>query len=444
MLSLALLGCREAPDPAPGTEVAPTSTSTPSPLVFAGGRTPTNLLGISLDTTRRDRLGRFSGRADTTPFLDARLAEAFVLEDHRSCSNWTAPSVLCATTGASPLELDFWPGSGDPEVDASRNGLDTLARALGKAGYDTTLVTGNRVFSDDLDTAQGFDTQIVRDYEPAPVVADVARERAATLVADGGPWYLHLHFMDPHRPYCPPIEYRGDLDALPDIGVDVCLALDVGTDRYPDEDAAWQQALLDRVDVVYRGELRYFDDVLGGLWADLDAMGALDDTLIVFFTDHGEQHMERGVIDHGFRLHAEENRATAAFWSKDVEPVAWTGPTLHTDLAVTLFALYGLETPNDATGVPLGQAPTERARRLVAYSTVDYGPPQLAVVRGDRSLHYAWDGARSFHHLDADPGELVDVWADGDPELDALWEEMDVYVADVARTWRHLDAPTPP
>jgi hypothetical protein len=149
--------------------------------------------------------------------------------------------------------------------------------------------------------------------------------------------------------------------------------------------------------------------------------------------------MERGVIDHGFRLFAEENRAAAAFWARSLPPLAWTGPTLHTDLAATLFALYGLDA-TAVSGVPLGEAPADRVRRLFAYSTADYGPPQLAVVREDRVLHEAFDGARSLYRLDVDPAELVDVSAD---EPETLRPEMDAFVEDVTRTWPHLE-PTYP
>ena len=65
----------------------------PAPaLTFTGAR-PTNLLVISLDTTRRDQLGVFSG-LDTTPFWDGVLGESVLLADHVTCSNWTAPSMM--------------------------------------------------------------------------------------------------------------------------------------------------------------------------------------------------------------------------------------------------------------------------------------------------------------------------------------------------------------
>ncbi|MCB9689381.1 MAG: sulfatase-like hydrolase/transferase [Alphaproteobacteria bacterium] len=436
MILLLFAACTRSTSPA-GHSATPDR----GPLVFADGRTPTNLLVITLDTTRRDRIGRFSGRGDTTPFLDARMAEGVVLEDHRSCSNWTAPSMICATTGNSPYELGFWPGSGDPEVPSDAD-LRTVAKSLSHAGYGTTLITGNRIFSDVvLRTAQGFGSVKVRDYAPAEEIAALGRTAVADRMASGDPWYVHLHFMDPHRPYCPPQRYLGELDDLPDIGVDVCDGLADATERYPDEDASWQQALLARVDATYRAELRSFDDQLASLWADLDASGALDDTLVVFATDHGEQQMERGVIDHGFELYAEENRSTAAFWAKGLSPRVWTGPTLHTDLAVTLWTLYGLEVPEKASGLVLGAAPADRPRRVMAYSRVDHGPPQLGIVEPGFVLHYDFAGGRAAHRTDADPAELSDVYDAADPQVIAAWREMSAFVDDVQAAFPSAGVP---
>ncbi|MEQ1502365.1 MAG: sulfatase-like hydrolase/transferase [Myxococcota bacterium] len=432
------------PDPtATSTGTATSTPGDPGPLVFSDGRVPRNLLIVSVDTTRRDRVGAWSG-LPTTPFLDARLAEGVRLDDHRTCSNWTAPSMLCATTGHDPRDLGFWPSTWDPEVADIPDDLPTLARSLADAGFETTLVTGNPVFSRDFDTAQGFGTVILRDFAPADEIADRAIAQVDALQATGAPWLLHVHFMDPHREYCPPDAYRAGLDALPDIGFDLCTQLNAALAVRDDHDDAWQGALLDRLHVLYDGELRYFDDTLGRLWAAADDRGALDDTLVVWMTDHGEQQLERGVVDHGFDLFAEENRAGAGFWAKTLAPGAWSGPTLHQDLAVTLEALYGRPIPPTATGIPLGQAPADRVRSVFAYSVPDYGVPQLAVIAGDRALHYAWDGVRAFHRLDVDPAERADAYDPADPEVVALWAALDPEVQRVEALWPHLPPPVDP
>jgi hypothetical protein len=65
------------------------------------GATPRNLLVISVDTTRRDRVGLLSDYDDTTPNFDVIFSDGVILADHRSCSNWTAPSSYCAQSGTS-------------------------------------------------------------------------------------------------------------------------------------------------------------------------------------------------------------------------------------------------------------------------------------------------------------------------------------------------------
>src|SRR5262245_57634448 len=74
-------------------------------LVFDEGP-PRNILAISLDPTRRDWIGRFNGGTDT-PNLDAWLDGAYVLDNHRSCSNWTAWSMTCVISGRNPMENGF-------------------------------------------------------------------------------------------------------------------------------------------------------------------------------------------------------------------------------------------------------------------------------------------------------------------------------------------------
>lgn len=442
MIALLLAACT------PSTTLTPTHSAAPepsSPLVFSKGRTPTRLLVISLDTTRRDRIGRFSGRDDTTPFLDARLAEGMVLEDHRSCSNWTAPSMLCATTGNLPYELGFWPGSGHADIPSRQDGLRTVASGLRNQGYATALVTANPIFSDrSLGTAQGFESVELLDFADAEEVADAGLRAITARSEESRPWYVHLHFVDPHRPYCPPPAYLGEVEGLPDIGVDVCDDLTAATSEWDQHDATWQQALTERVDATYRAELRHFDDVLAGLWADLEEAGALDDTLVLFFTDHGEQQHERGRFDHGYELFAEENRSTAAFWAEDLAPGVWSGPTLHTDLAVTLETLYGLVVPRHASGLALGSAPIDRAVHVMAFSSVDHGAPQLGVVEPGFALHYDFAGVRSAHRTDTDPAELIDVYDPEDPQVIEAWEEMSAFVEDVSEAFPTVDPPVAP
>ena len=105
-----LLGwaCDASPE-APADSVADTTIGA---LTFTGPL-PQNVLVLTLDTVRKDYLGRYGDHQDT-PWLDAVMDESVVLEDHRSCSNWTVPAVICLYAGQSPVDLGFEPISSDP------------------------------------------------------------------------------------------------------------------------------------------------------------------------------------------------------------------------------------------------------------------------------------------------------------------------------------------
>ena len=113
MLLLLVMACTPDEGPNPGPMDANTSSPVPlSPpgIVTFEGTPPTNVLLVSLDTLRRDRVGRYGGGANT-PFLDALFDRSIVLDNHRSCSDWTAPSMTCALTGLFPPLHNFWPNT---------------------------------------------------------------------------------------------------------------------------------------------------------------------------------------------------------------------------------------------------------------------------------------------------------------------------------------------
>jgi arylsulfatase A-like enzyme len=412
----------------------------PTGALMFDGPTPRNVLIVSLDTARRDAIGRFGANGDT-PELDGFLAESVVLADHRSCSNWTGPSMTCATSGRTPMENGFWPWSADPEVRARPpSGYQTIASHLLDAGFTTTLVTATEVYSSDLGLTAGFDREVRLDWIPAEWVVDAALTEIEAVRVSDAPWLVQVHFIDPHGTYCPPDGFV-DGEVQPEAAA-MCDSYEA--DPYGADDApvnpteAWGEALADSYREMYRGEVRYWDSQLGRFLDALDQSGALDDTLVVFLTDHGQQFFERGGHGHGLALGPEENRAAAAFWAKDLRPVEWTGPTVHQDVAATLFELYGVVPERPSSGFPVGTAPDDRAVRAMNYRN---GAVQLSIVKRDRQLLYDWWGEKALYRLDEDPGALVDVYDPADPDVVDLWVDMEEFVADVRAAWPHLEEP---
>ncbi len=409
------------------------------------GHTPRNLLVISLDTTRRDRVGLLNG-LDTTPNFDAIFSDGVILEDHRSCSNWTAPSSYCAQSGKSFLDDDVWLTSGgwgghDRRVDWPPADAPTLASILSSAGFDTTLITANNHFSSQYNgTSYGFDREIQKFWQGADVVVDTALRQSEHLGADGEPWYFHVHFIDPHSPYVAPRAYWTDprLECPWDVAnTSVQSRLEGGAlwaslDRR--ERAQARECLLN----VYEGGLRYWDEHFAEMWSDFETRGLLDDTLVVFWTDHGESFGEHDdLFVHAVSLYDTENRATAAFWARDIEPLRWTGPTTHQDIAPTI--LTALDVPlGDHTGRVLGHARFDRVRVAFNYLRGS-GIPMISAIQGDRKLMYWWDGTKRFYDLSTDVDEEDDLYDPSDPAVLALWDELQPIVEHTDEVWPALD-----
>jgi arylsulfatase A-like enzyme len=407
-------------------------------LVF--DETPKNLLVISVDTVRRDRVGLFSGM-DTTPNFDAVFSEGVVLADHRSCSNWTAPSSYCAQSGRSHLDDDVWLTAGTcgrrgalPPCDAP-----TLASILADAGFDTTLVTTNAYFSSAYNgNAYGFEHEVGRYWEGAPVALRAAIDASQDLGADGERWYFHVHWFDPHEDYVAPRAYWTDprLECPWTVsGVRTQHELEGGSLWAGFDEAEREQARACLFNI-YEGEYRYWDEHFAALWSDFEDRGLLDDTLVAFWTDHGQSFGERdNLFNHGVSLYDTENRSTAAFWAQDIERLWWTGPTTHQDIVPTI--LNALDVPlGDHTGRVLGHARHDRVH--VGFNYFSWSQPVISAIQGDKKLLYWWNGTKRFYDLTADPLEESDIYDPSDPDVIALWEELQPIVEHTAEIWPRL------
>jgi arylsulfatase A-like enzyme len=291
--------------------------------------------------------------------------------------------------------------------------------------------------------ASGFQVETRAFDQSATAAVDLAVDAAHKIGEGSTPWYLHVHFMDPHGPYGAPDEY------LPDPALD-CAEWDLSTqtsltdfiwNQYPnstpDEQARMMACLLND----YGAEIRYFDDEFARLWAEFESDGLLDDTLVVFYTDHGEQFNEHGRFQHIWSLYAEENAAVAAFWAKNIEPSWCTGSTIHQDIAPTV--LDALQLPQGKhTGIILGEADPDRV--MVTFNSFNgWGETSIAVLQGEYKLMYWWAGGKHYFDTAVDPAEQVDLYDTTDPEMMDLWKVLDGEIAVAQQNWPKL-TPTDP
>src|SRR6185503_1156669 len=154
---------------------------------------------VSIDTLRRDHVGAYGYARPTTPRLDVLAREGVLCEDAVSTSSWTLPSHLSMLTS-----LDPGAHGGIDTGHGFNHRVPTLARRLHEAGYATHAVTSHLYVSSVYGLDDGFDRL---DFRQDRKATDVA-ERAIDLLDRLGdrPFFLFLHFYDPHWHYDPPAE----------------------------------------------------------------------------------------------------------------------------------------------------------------------------------------------------------------------------------------------
>ena len=293
---------------------------------------------VSIDTLRRDHVGAYGYRPPTTPRLDALARAGLLAEDAVSVSSWTLPSHLSMLTSVDPAAH----GATDLRHGFNRR-VPTLPALLRDAGYATQAVTSHLYVSAVYGVDQGFDRL---DFHQDRRATDVA-SRAMDLVDRFGdrPFFLFLHFYDPHWHYDPPPEVR----ALFERGYTGGL-----TGRWGDfstrAPGSVTRADLDHLLALYDGEIRYTDNELGRVLDHLGARGALANTLVLVTSDHGEEFLEHGSWEHQKTLYEEVIRVPLIAHGPGIATRRETAPVSLLDVAPTILAWAGVAAPPSFQG----------------------------------------------------------------------------------------------
>ncbi|MBX2800564.1 MAG: sulfatase-like hydrolase/transferase [Myxococcales bacterium] len=442
LLSVVLSGC----GPGPSTTVTEPDPWIPGePLVQLPDGPPKNLLMLSIDTLRRDHVGPYApDGVGHMPFLASWLEASVHMADHQQCSNWTYASTVCTLNGRANEENGFFPKIGRDIRVPVPDGQRTLARILEENDFLTLLISSNSWLSEEWNNAQGYEYT-----EPATGgSARLMTSRGLTVLQDQlaffqpERWFLHMHVIDPHVPYNAPDIYLDGLDELEELPIDVSSneAHYEATERWTDLTADERDLLEAHLRVRYAANLAYLDAQLERWWNDVEQSGLLKDTLVVIWTDHGEQFWEHGWQSHAYGLAAEETDGILAFRSAGLQPRVYDGPTVATDMVPTLLHALGLEPSPAATGLVIGTEPPDRVRFL---STVARLGPIVAATKEDWKLQFRWNtGERGLWQREADPTERIDLFVNTHPKVQELWpllrertEMMQPLVEEVEVVW---------
>ncbi|MEM9291432.1 MAG: sulfatase [Acidobacteriota bacterium] len=349
----------EAPSPAAANPSRQESLPSPSAV---------NVVLYLVDTLRADGLGTYGGRPGLTPRLDALAEDGVVFADTTAQSSWTKPSAASILTGLQPrrhraVRLD---SPLDPSVP-------TLAEHFRAAGWHTGAVVANAFVTEAFGFHRGFDHFVFLSEGSVQEHWDIGAPRSPRLhrsalawldeIYDGDPasgqqqpFFLYVHTVDPHAPYTPPPAYQRRFAP----GVEVAQGPRPSALGSVEMMSALSQrrmegspALARDLKALYEAEIAFQDATFGRFLDALEERDLLDDTVIVFLSDHGEAFGEHEEWTHGLDLHHE---VLAVPWlmrlppSWAVEPVRVHQAVSHVDVTPTLLDLVGLEVPADLDG----------------------------------------------------------------------------------------------
>jgi arylsulfatase A-like enzyme len=235
------------------------------------------------------------------------------------------------------------------------------------------------------------------------------------------PYFLYLHFMDPHIDYDPPaawwspaaLAYEGPVDGQS------------GTLRDATRGKAYVQSDADTAQwcELYSNEVSYLDHQLGRLLDGLAERGLYtENTLLVFTSDHGEQFGEHGLWEHG-DLHIENVRVPLMLRAPGQAPAVRDDAVSLLDIAPTVLARLGLPPLPHAEGRALAQPPGEPPRAVVT----EYGH-RRRVSDGRWALLLEGPLQRRLYDLVEDPEETRDLSREHPGEVLRLAEAFALHI----------------
>jgi len=353
------------------------------PAAAPAKQAPANVLLITIDTLRADRLGCYGNRDGLTPAIDRLASDSWVFERAFAHTPTTLPSHTSILTGATPLRH----GVHDNVHFVVPPDIPTLAERLKAAGYATAAVVGAFPLDSRFGLTRGFDlyddnygTAASQEFGYVERRAEeVVRLGGAWLKGRSGPWFLWLHCFDPHLRYDPPEPFRTKHAAR-----------------------------------LYDGEVAYADSALGRLFDALREGKLLEKTLIILTGDHGESLGEHGESSHGYFAY----NATLHVPLIVHEPEGRSGRSSqsvgHIDIAPTVCAWLGLPSLASAEGVslvPCLKGRTLPEREIYVESLYPYYSRGWAPLRGFISGRgkYLDSPIPEFYDLGADFGETANL-----------------------------------
>lgn len=358
-----------------------------------------NVLLITIDTLRFDRVGIHSDRHVRTPHLDALARRSAVFERAFAHTTLTRPSHANILTGTTPL----YHGVSDNPGFRLEDRYLTLAEYMKAERYETGAFIGAFVLDRRFGLARGFDhyddDNGDQDFDafdfverPADEVVEPAME---WISARSGKWFCWVHVFDPHDPYTPPEPYKTLYARDP-----------------------------------YSGEAAFVDAQLGRLFDFLEKRGDFARTVIVVTSDHGEAFGEKDEIYHGFFAYNNTLHVPLFLFYPGVEAGMVRENASHIDIFPSVCDALDLPVPRHIQGeslLPLIAGKERREKRIYFESLAPQISMQAAPLQGfiRGNMKFIDLPIKEVYDLDTDPLEMRNLASKSDiPKLARDLEDL--------------------
>lgn len=401
-------------------------------------RSTPNVVLLSVDTLSARHLPTYGYFRDTAPLVTREFELGGTVFDNCVAAATSTPQAhMSMFTGLQPSEHGITTGS-----EVLDPALPTVTERIRSAGVATGAVTEDGWLGAEHGFGRGFDEYT--ENKSADIMAPTGQVDKTFAAAKD--WlrrhadqrfFLFLHTFQVHDPYAPPPEYAS------------LFPTDTAGDAItPDAPSHIEKARR------YDQEIRYVDDELGALLAELNALGLSENTVFIVTSDHGEAFLEHGSFLHSTFLFEEVTHVPLLMRGPGIpRGLRITAPVGHVDLADTLASFFDVEPPHGSRGIDLRR--TFRDKDSVidgafyfteSWGRVAIGPdgslmsffaPAFSVRQGQRKTarYRNEDGSHwlECYALDRDPGEQINLCAGETPKPADLAAALDAYEDVTAR-----------
>ncbi len=391
-----------------------------------------NILFISIDTLRRDHCSLYGYKLDTTPNLRVFASQSAIFDMAFSPTATTAPSHATMFTSLYPITHRL-----------IKNGLKlspkhkTLAEILKMNQYQTAAVVSSFVLNAKFGFAKGFDHYDDGDFEKPESTAktqvweglDVAGgfERRAdhtsqkvvewlrTTRNPNKPFFLFVHYFDPHFPYYPPEPFYSRYD--------------------PKKKSADS---IEKSIACYDGEIAFTDCEIGRILQMLKTIGVEQNTIVVITSDHGEGLMQHGHMGHGIHIYDETVRVPLLFhWPNHIpKDKLFNAPVELLSIAPTILDLVGISLKDlpfqgyNLTPALINNAPLDKNRPVYLhrrhykerwFQKIWVKGEKLGIRAEDwKYIEGKEENTRELFNLKNDPTEMKNLFSDSQEKADEL------------------------